>query len=137
MRIRSSETGQTQLTGNQSPAIRDNRPGVSKQAGGALLETRDLAIHFPIQKGLFRRTVGTVRAVDGVELSIPRGRTLALVGESGCGKTTAGKGILQLLPVTGGQVLFEGQGTHHSQTRTDAPTAFRKCKSSFKIRFRP
>ena len=83
--------------------------GVSKQAGGALLETRDLAIHFPIQKGLFRRTVGTVRAVDGVELSIPRGRTLALVGESGCGKTTAGKGILQLLPVTGGQVLFEGR----------------------------
>jgi peptide/nickel transport system ATP-binding protein len=74
-----------------------------------LLDTRELAIHFPIHKGLFKRTVGYVRAVDGVELSIPRGRTLALVGESGCGKTTVGKGILQLLHVTGGQVRFEGE----------------------------
>jgi peptide/nickel transport system ATP-binding protein len=94
---------QTAATDARQPA------DASPHAGGALLETRDLAIHFPIHKGLFRRTVGTVRAVDGVELSIPRGRTLALVGESGCGKTTVGKGILQLLRVTGGQVFFEGQ----------------------------
>jgi peptide/nickel transport system ATP-binding protein len=94
---------QTPVTGARQQA--DDLTG----AGGALLETRDLAIHFPIHKGLFKRTVGTVRAVDGVGLSIPRGRTLALVGESGCGKTTVGKGILQLLRVTGGQVLFEGQ----------------------------
>jgi peptide/nickel transport system ATP-binding protein len=78
-------------------------------ADDALLDTRGLEIYFPIQKGLFKRTVGQVRAVDGVALSIPKGRTLALVGESGCGKTTVGKGILQLLRVTGGQVLFEGQ----------------------------
>ncbi len=84
-------------------------PDASPHTGGALLETRDLAIHFPIRRGLFKRTVGTVRAVDGVGLSIPKGRTLALVGESGCGKTTVGKGILQLLRITGGQVLFEGQ----------------------------
>ncbi|HZP93395.1 MAG TPA: ABC transporter ATP-binding protein [Burkholderiales bacterium] len=73
-----------------------------------LLEVEDLKVHFPIRKGLFKRTVGWVKAVDGVALEIRRGRTLALVGESGCGKTTAGKGILQLLPVTGGSVRFEG-----------------------------
>ncbi len=78
-------------------------------AGEALLDTRGLEIYFPIQQGLFKRTVGHVRAVDGVALTIPRGRTLALVGESGCGKTTVGKGILQLIRVTGGSVLFEGQ----------------------------
>jgi len=78
-------------------------------AGEALLDTRGLAIYFPIQQGLFKRTVGQVRAVDGVALCIPRGRTLALVGESGCGKTTVGKGILQLIHVTGGRVLFEGR----------------------------
>jgi peptide/nickel transport system ATP-binding protein len=78
-------------------------------AGEALLDTRGLEIYFPIQQGLFKRTVGHVRAVDGVALTIPRGRTLALVGESGCGKTTVGKGILQLIRVTGGSVLFEGR----------------------------
>jgi len=56
-----------------------------------------------------QRVVGAVKAVDGVSLAIPAGRTLALVGESGCGKTTVGKGILQLVPVTGGSVQFEGQ----------------------------
>ncbi|MEE9265227.1 MAG: ABC transporter ATP-binding protein [Gammaproteobacteria bacterium] len=96
--------------GTQTPATGVRREAAgSPSAGGALLEVRALAIHFPIHKGLFKRTAGYVRAVDGVELSIPRGRTLALVGESGCGKTTVGKGILQLLRVTGGQVLFEGQ----------------------------
>lgn len=74
-----------------------------------LLRVRDLRVHFPIRRGVFQRTVGHVRAVDGVSLDIRAGRTLALVGESGCGKTTVGKGILQLVPVTGGSVLFEGR----------------------------
>jgi len=78
-------------------------------SGDVLLDARGLEIYFPIQKGLFKRTVGQVRAVDGVTLAIPKGQTLALVGESGCGKTTVGKGILQLLRVTGGQVLFDGE----------------------------
>jgi peptide/nickel transport system ATP-binding protein len=78
------------------------------RTGEPLLEVNDLRVHFPIQKGLLRRVVGYVRAVDGVSLSIPAGRTLALVGESGCGKTTVGKGVLQLLRATGGEVLFDG-----------------------------
>jgi peptide/nickel transport system ATP-binding protein len=76
------------------------------KAGEALLQVRDLKVHFPIHKGVFQRVVGYVKAVDGVSLDIARGRTLALVGESGCGKTTVGKGILQLAPPTGGQVLY-------------------------------
>ena len=74
-----------------------------------LLDVNDLRIHFPIQRGILRRVVGYVRAVDGVSLQIPAGKTLALVGESGCGKTTVGKGVLQLLSLTGGEVLFEGE----------------------------
>jgi peptide/nickel transport system ATP-binding protein len=74
-----------------------------------LLHTRDLKVHFPIRKGVFQRVVGHVRAVDGVTLDIPAGRTLALVGESGCGKTTVGKGILQLIRPTGGTVVFNGE----------------------------
>jgi peptide/nickel transport system ATP-binding protein len=65
-------------------------------------------VHFPIRKGVLRRTTGWVKAVDGVSLEIAAGRTLALVGESGCGKTTAGKGILRLLRPNGGSVHFDG-----------------------------
>jgi peptide/nickel transport system ATP-binding protein len=78
------------------------------QAKEPLLAVTDLRVHFPIHKGLLRRVAGYVRAVDGVSLSIPAGRTLALVGESGCGKTTVGKSVLQLLRATGGEVLFDG-----------------------------
>ena len=77
--------------------------------GGTLLEVSDLKVHFPIRKGLFKRTVGYVRAVDGVSFAIAPGRTLALVGESGCGKTTVGKGLLQLLPQARGSIRFEGR----------------------------
>ncbi|MGH8866143.1 MAG: dipeptide ABC transporter ATP-binding protein, partial [Burkholderiales bacterium] len=76
--------------------------------GKPLLAVDDLKVYFPIRKGLFKRVVGHVKAVDGVSLSIQPGRTLALVGESGCGKTTVGKGILRLLPLSGGSVRFGG-----------------------------
>jgi peptide/nickel transport system ATP-binding protein len=70
------------------------------------LELKDLKMHFPITKGLFKHTVANVRAVDGVTFSIHKGETLALVGESGCGKTTVGKCLVRLLDPTGGAVLF-------------------------------
>jgi len=74
-----------------------------------LLEVQDLKVHFPIRRGILRRTVGQVRAVDGVSFSLREGRTLALVGESGCGKTTTGKALLQLIAPTSGSVRYEGQ----------------------------
>jgi peptide/nickel transport system ATP-binding protein len=73
-----------------------------------LLEVRDLQVHFPIRKGVLQRVVGQVRAVDGVSFDVPAGRTLALVGESGCGKTTVGKALLQLIRPTAGSVRFDG-----------------------------
>ena len=75
----------------------------------SLLEVTDLKVHFPIHKGVFQRVVGHVKAVDGVSLTIEPGRTLGLVGESGCGKTTVGKGILRLVQPTGGAVEFAGE----------------------------
>ena len=77
-------------------------------ASRALLEVSDLQVHFPIRRGILQRAVGAVRAVDGLSLRLMPGRTLALVGESGCGKTTAGKAMLQLLRPTAGSVRLDG-----------------------------
>ncbi len=74
----------------------------------SLLQVENLQAHFPIRKGILQRTAGWVKAVDGVSLEIPAGRTLALVGESGCGKTTVGKALLQLIRPTAGSVRFAG-----------------------------
>ena len=87
---------QTEL-GNVQPATR--KP---------LLQVSDLQVHFPIRKGILQRVAGYVKAVDGVSLEISQGRTLALVGESGCGKTTLGKALLQLIRPTDGSVRFAG-----------------------------
>ena len=74
-----------------------------------LLEVRGLKVHFPIRAGLLRRRIGTVQAVDGVDLHVARGETLALVGESGCGKTTTGKAILRLIEPTAGEIRLAGE----------------------------
>ncbi|CAA9256980.1 MAG: Oligopeptide transport ATP-binding protein OppF [uncultured Chloroflexi bacterium] len=79
-------------------------------AGETLLDVRDLVMHFPLTQGiLFQRKVGAVRAVDGISFQIKKGETLGLVGESGCGKSTTGRAILQLYKPTAGEVHFEGQ----------------------------
>ena len=114
--------------------VQDIKPmkDVKQELGGAkpLLEVRDLKIHFPIRKGFWQRAVGSVKAVDGVSLSIASGRTLALVGESGCGKTTVGKGLLQLLPVSAGSVQFAGE-----ELTTLTPQALRMRRGNFQIIF--
>jgi peptide/nickel transport system ATP-binding protein len=74
-----------------------------------ILEVHNLKKHFPIRRGLLRRQVGAVKAVDGVSFAVKRGETLGLVGESGCGKSTTGETILHLQEPTDGQTIFEGQ----------------------------
>jgi peptide/nickel transport system ATP-binding protein len=88
-----------------------SRGGLGSPSGiePPLLSLHELRMHFPIRGGLFRRTVGRIRAVDGVTLDIVRGETMALVGESGCGKTTVGKCIVRLLDPTGGAIRYRGK----------------------------
>jgi peptide/nickel transport system ATP-binding protein len=74
-----------------------------------LLEVQDLKKHFPVRQGVLARVRGFVHAVDGISFTVGQGETLGLVGESGCGKSTAGKVILQLIPATAGSVRLEGQ----------------------------
>lgn len=74
-----------------------------------ILEVRDLKVHFPIKKGVFARTVGCVKAVDGVSFVLRRGETLGVVGESGCGKSTMSRAILGLVKPCGGEILFDGR----------------------------
>ena len=74
---------------------------------GYLLKVDDLKTWFPVKKGLMRKTIGYVRAVNGVSFAIKAGQTLGLVGESGCGKTTVARSIVRLVPATAGEVIFE------------------------------
>ncbi len=78
-------------------------PAVSE----VLVQVRDLKVHFPVRRGLLRRQVGAVRAVDGVSFDVRRGETLGLVGESGCGKSTTGLAMLRLLDLTAGSIVFQ------------------------------
>ena len=80
-----------------------------KGDSGVLIEARDLKKYFPVRRGLWRRTAGYIRAVDGVSLQIERGKTLGVVGETGSGKSTLGRMLLRLLPADGGEVLFNGR----------------------------
>ena len=90
--------------------------------GNDILEVRNLQMYFPVTSGIiFQRKVADIKAVDGVSFSIKKGETLGLVGESGCGKTTAGRCILQLYEPTGGDVLFEGQRLNDLTTKEMIP----------------
>jgi peptide/nickel transport system ATP-binding protein len=102
--------------------VADNEP--------PLLKVKDLKVYYPIKKGWLRRTVGHVKAVDGVSFEVYRGQTLGLVGESGCGKTTTGRAILRLVPITAGELEFEG-----ADWRTLHGSALRKQRRKMQIVF--
>jgi peptide/nickel transport system ATP-binding protein len=87
----------------------------------ALVELKQLEVYFPIKKGLFGRTVDYVKAVDGVDLKIPKGQLLALVGESGCGKSTLGRAILRLIDSTAGTIAFNQQEITQLQRKAMIP----------------
>ena len=95
-----------------------------------LLEVTHLKKYFPIKRGIFSKTVGHVKAVDDVSFTIRKGETLGLVGESGCGKTTAGRAILRLIEPTGGSVKFEGE-----EVTTMAPHRLREMRRQMQIIF--
>ncbi len=97
--------GETQVI----KVVHPSPPATGEQAGLPILAVQDLAVHFPIRKGLLRHTVGYTRAVDGVSLAVAAGETLALVGESGCGKTTLARAILRLIEPTRGTVTVAGE----------------------------
>jgi peptide/nickel transport system ATP-binding protein len=104
-----------------------------------LLQVAGLKVHFPIRRGLIQRTVGHVRAVDDVSLSIEAGRTLALVGESGCGKTTVGKALLRLIEPTAGRIELGGETIAAGNTavlRRQAQMVFQDPFSSLNPRMR-
>jgi peptide/nickel transport system ATP-binding protein len=104
---RIEEPGFRNEGGKREPSVKAAiRTDLNPQS--SILEVIDLKVYFPIRKGILQRTVGHVKAVDGVSLQIARGKTLALVGESGCGKTTLGKALLQLVAPTSGSVQLHG-----------------------------
>ncbi len=109
----------------------------ARAEGEPLLDVRGLEKHYPITEGVLKKQVGKVRAVDGVSFSIDRGETLGLVGESGCGKSTAAENILRLEDPTGGQVFFNGkditsiEGRELKQFRRRAQIVFQDPTSSF------
>jgi peptide/nickel transport system ATP-binding protein len=102
---------------------------IATAAPEILLDVRDLKMHFPIHKGILRRRVGAVRAVDGVSFAIQAGETLSLVGESGCGKTTAGRCIVRAYSPTSGEMLFrtrEGTQVDLAQLSASGIKPFRR-----------
>lgn len=100
-----------------SVSVKEQRILENKQDKETILEVVDLKKHFPIKTGVLQRTTGYTKAVDGLNLSVHKGETFGIVGESGCGKTTAGRTIIRLYEPTSGQVIFKGNDITHEPER--------------------
>jgi oligopeptide/dipeptide ABC transporter ATP-binding protein len=108
------------VTTPDATAVQDPQP--SGPLGDTLLEVTGLRKHFPVMRGaIFKRQVGAVKAVDGIDFSVSTGQTLGLVGESGCGKTTTGRMITRLLEPTDGRIVFDGHDITHVSQGTMRP----------------
>jgi oligopeptide/dipeptide ABC transporter ATP-binding protein len=136
----SAAHGAVALAAAHAPALPEQEP-----PGPVLLDVQNLAVRFPIRRGILQRTTGVFSAVDGVSFQVARGRTLALVGESGCGKTTTGKAIVQLLRGSAliegsarldGQDLFELEGEALRAARRDIQIIFQDPFASLDPRMR-
>ena len=103
----------TRFSADPQPSTLNPQPSYVPADQAPLLRVENLKVYYLIKHGLLRRTVGHVKAVDGISFSVYKGQTLGLVGESGCGKTTTGRAILRLLPITDGNVTFEGLDWAH------------------------
>src|SRR5690606_13184762 len=107
------------------------KPAAESREATPLLELREVRTHFPLHRGIvFRRAMGTVRAVDGISIAVGRGEILGLVGESGCGKSTLGRTILQLVRPTSGSVLLHGRDLSQLSSRD-----LRRTRAAFQMIF--
>lgn len=108
---------------------------VTPAEGGLLMRARDLKVHFPIKRGVLKRTVGHVRAVDGVSLDIRSGETLSIVGESGCGKTTLGQALVRVLEPTAGSIEYRKAGEGPADIAHLGETELRRYRSDIRMIF--
>nr|WP_314257349.1 oligopeptide/dipeptide ABC transporter ATP-binding protein [uncultured Devosia sp.] len=113
----------------------DMTPIRSPEQAPILLQVRDLKVHFPITQGLLRRTVGHVKAVDGVSFDVRQGEVLGLVGESGCGKTTTGRALLRIVDPTSGSIHFRRPDGQEVDVINAGPAELRRIRRDMRMVF--